>query len=421
MPLSLDRVFATAIDLGMSVFHYRCTDCRRSFARGEVRYLCPRCGGAWRPGRPLDGVLEAVFDYRRIAWEFDPHNPDWSLFSAVETEFYPQYRAGNTPLAPAGLLGRELGFDRLHVKNDALNPSGSLKDRASLLVVAEAVRLGEESIVTASTGNAASALAAVCAAAGRRAIVFTPASAPKAKLVQTMLCGATLVPVCGTYDDAFRLSLEYTQERGGLNRNTAYHPLTIEGKKTAALEIWAQLGFRAPDTVIVPCGDGVILGGVYKGFRDLREAGLIEKWPRLICAQAESSSAISRYVATGEFRSAEAPSTIADSISVSVPSNAHMARRAVSESGGFCVSVSDSEILEAQALLARTTGIYSEPAAAATVAALSRCRGRLEADQVIVLLITGHGLKDVAASLGRITLPEPIEPVLQAAVDRIGR
>jgi threonine synthase len=404
----------------MAPFHYRCTDCRRSYSRDEVRYLCPRCGGAWRPGRPLDGVLEAVFDYRRVAWEFDPHNPDWSLFSAVEPEFFPEYRAGNTPLVPAGLLGREQGLARLHIKNDALNPSGSLKDRASLLVVAEAVRIGEGRIVTASTGNAASALAAVCAAADRQAIIFAPASAPKAKLVQTMLCGATLVPVRGTYDDAFNLSLEYTRERGGLNRNTAYHPLTIEGKKTAALEIWAQLGFQPPDAVVVPCGDGVIIGGVYKGFRDLREAGLIEQLPRLVCVQAESSSAISQYVATGKFRAAEAPGTIADSISVSVPSNAHMARRAVCESNGFCVTVSDSEILEAQALLARTTGIYAEPAAAATVAALPECRGRLAADPMVVLLVTGHGLKDVDASLGRIALPEPIEPTLRAAVARIG-
>lgn len=405
----------------MPAFHYRCTGCRRSYTREEVRYLCPSCGGAWRPGRPLEGVLEAVFDYRRIAWEFDPHHPDWSLFSAVEREFYPKYPAGDTPLAPAGNLGRELGFDRLYVKNDALNPSGSLKDRASLLVAAEAVRLGEERIVTASTGNAASALAAVCAAAGLKAIVFTPASAPKAKLVQTILCGAMLVPVQGSYDDAFRLSLEYTRERGGVNRNTAYHPLTIEGKKTVALEIWAQLGFRPPDAVIVPCGDGVILGGIYKGFRDLRDAGLIERLPRLACVQAESSSAIARYVETGEFRAADAPGTIADSISVSVPSNAHMARRALSECGGFCLTVSDDEILEAQALLARTTGIYAEPAAAAAVAALPKCRGHLEPDQRIVFLITGHGLKDVDASLGSMTLPKPIEPVLRAAVDRIGR
>ena len=147
----------------MTPFSYRCTDCGRTYPRDEVRYLCPVCGKAYRPGIPLVGVLEAVFDYEAIQHLFDRANPDWNLFCAVEKEFHPPIQVGNTPLSPVNRLGTELGLPSLWVKNDGLNPSGSLKDRASFLVVAEARRLGMELIVAASTGNAASALAAVCA------------------------------------------------------------------------------------------------------------------------------------------------------------------------------------------------------------------------------------------------------------------
>src|ERR1022692_1135862 len=173
-----------------------------------------------------------------------------------------------------------------------------------------------------------------------------------------VLYGARVIPVRGSYDDAFRLSLEYTAAKGGLNRNTAYHPLTIEGKKTVGLEIWRQNGWRVPDAIIVPVGDGVILHGVYKAFYDLKSAGLISKMPRLVCAQAEKSSAIHQYITTGKYRNARNPKTIADSISVSIPSNAHLARKAVLESNGFSLTVTDKEILRGQRTLAEKTGVF---------------------------------------------------------------
>jgi threonine synthase len=391
-------------------FQYRCSHCRRTYGRDEVRYLCPECGRGYAPGMPLVGVLEAEFDYHRIARRFRRVRPDWDLFSAVEREYYPAYAAGGTPFSPAPRLGERLGWPRLWIKNDGLNPSGSLKDRASFLVVAEAARLNEKTIVAASTGNAASSLAAVCAAAGRRAVIFVPQSAPRAKLVQMLVCGARVIPVRGSYDDAFRLSLEYTQQRGGLNRNTAYHPLTIEGKKTAGLEIFAQNGLRVPDAILVPVGDGVIISGVYKAFHDLRAAGLCERLPRLIAVQADSSAAIHKYIVSGSFRPEPSPTTIADSISVSVPSNPDLARRAVLESGGFSLTVSDERILEAQALLAAEAGIFAEPAAAAVAAALlsEEARQRLDPGWQIVLLVTGHGLKDIEPPLSRLRIPEAV-------------
>jgi threonine synthase len=400
----------------MTPFLYQCTACGKLYHRDEVRYLCPDCARNYRPGIPLVGVLLAQFDYVAIRKRFRKLNPDWSLFSAVEDRHYPPYPLGHTPFFPASALGRALGFENVWLKNDGLNPSASLKDRASFLVVAEANRLREPSIVTASTGNAASALAAVCAAAGKQAIIFVPESAPRAKLVQMVIYGARVIPVRGSYDDAFRLSLEYTARRGGLNRNTGYHPLTIEGKKTVGLEIYEQNRFKAPDVILVPVGDGVIISGVFKAFHDLKAAGLIAKLPRLVCVQAERSAAIHHYIRCGKYQDAKRPDTIADSISVSIPSNAHLARRAVLESRGFSITVTDQEILRGQRLLAQKAGVFAEPAAAATVAALKKLRASelLGRKEQIVLLITGHGLKDVEAAMKTIRIPPSIEPAIDA-------
>lgn len=392
-------------------FMYHCTQCGKTFKQDQVQYLCPDCSKDWTAGEPLKGVLEVIFDYPAIEKQFDKAHPDWSLFSAVDPKYYPSYAVGNTPFTSVKRLADQLGFQNLWVKNDGLNPSGSLKDRASFLMVAEANRLNEGEIVAASTGNAASALAAVCAAAGKKAIIFAPASAPKAKLTQILQYGATLKAVNGTYDEAFKLSLEYSKKQGSLNRNTAYHPLTIEGKKTVGLEIYEQNGFKVPDAIIVPVGDGVIIAGVYKAFYDLREAGLIDHLPKLICVQAESSDAIHRFIQTGEYHNAKNPRTVADSISVSAPSNAYLARRAVVETGGFSITVSDEEILSAQTLLASSTGIFAEPAAAATVAGLVRIAANngghswpLQGDEQVVLLVTGNGLKDIDAAMRNIDL-----------------
>jgi len=351
-------------------------------------------------------VLEARFDYAAIAERYAAGEKLEDLLCAVEREFHPPYPVGKTPLFCSQGLGEAVGMSDVWIKNDGQNPSGSLKDRASFLVVAEAIRLGERNVVAASTGNAASALAAVCASAGKNAVIYVPKSAPRAKLVQMVLYGADVRLVDGTYDDAFALSLAHTAEKGGLNRNTAYHPLTIEGKKTVSLEIFETLG-KAPDWVVVPVGDGVIISGVWKGFFDLLRMGVIEKLPRLVCVQAERSDAIHRFISSGKYANAESPTTIADSISVSAPSNALMAKRAVEASFGLSVTVTDAEILEAQKTLARTTGVFAEPAAAASVAGLVKIRDSVGARERVVALVTGHGLKDIDAAMKGIDFEGP--------------
>ena len=389
-------------------FIYKCSQCGKEYKQDEVTYLCPVCSADYKPGVPLPGVLEVIYDYQALRQFYRKKNTEWNNFLPIEEKYLPDYPAGNTPFHRTMNLGNYLGFTNLWIKNDGLNPSGSLKDRASYLVVAEANRLGINEVVAASTGNAASSLSAVCASANKRAVIFLPSSAPKAKLVQNILCGASVIPVNGTYDDAFRLSLEYTSIKGGLNRNTAYHPFTIEGKKTVGLEMFWQNNYKTPDAVIVPVGDGVIIAGVYKAFYDLNEMGIIDKIPKLICVQAESSSAIHNYIKSGIYKDADNPITIADSISVTTPSNAILAKRAVEKSDGFSITVSDNEILEGQKILAEKTGVFAEPSAAVTVAALKKMSNEniLKKHEQIVLLITGHGLKDIETPLRNIKMPE---------------
>jgi len=389
-------------------FIYRCSVCNREYKRDEVRYLCPVCSKDYKPGIPLKGVLVVEFDYSYIRRHFNSRVPDFNLLSTVEKRYFPNYPVGNTPLIRNDRLGALLGVKNLFIKFDGLNPTGSLKDRASFLMVSEANRLREERIVCASTGNAASALSGVCAAANKKAIIFVPKSAPRAKLVQILLYGARIILVDGTYDDAFSMSLRYTKKRGGLNRNTAYHPLTIEGKKTVALEIVKQMNFKAPDAVLIPVGDGVIISGVYKGFYDLFMAGIIKKIPELISVQADSSNAINRFIRTNRYENAEKPSTIADSISVSTPSNAYLAKRAVESSDGDCVDVSDREILNAQRILSSHSGIFAEPAASASLAGAIKLRNKMKSYESVVLLVTGNGLKDIDTPLKEIRLPEPV-------------
>jgi len=378
---------------------FRCTHCDREYSRDEVTYLCPTCSREWEKGWPLPGVLETLYDYEAIGREWRKR-PEIELFAPVEKRYYPELPAGNTPFYHSPRLNGYFGNTDIWLKNDGLNPSGSLKDRASQLMVAEAVRRGEDTIVAASTGNAASALAAMAAARGLRSVIFVPASAPPAKLMQIRIHGAELIEVDGDYDEAFALSLQYTKEKCGLNRNTAYHPFTIEGKKTAGLEIFCQNRFRVPDWIVVPVGDGVILTGIHKGFSDLQRAGITGKLPHLLAVQAESSAAISNYWESGFYENALTPNTIADSISVKAPSNAFWARKCLIESRGAAVRVNEAQILQGQEQLARLTGVFAEPAAAVTLPGLERAykNGIIGKEEQVVLLITGHGLKGIGTA-----------------------
>lgn len=397
-------------------FIYKCTDCGREYNGGETMYLCPSCSAANTPSEPPAGVLNVMYDYAEV----HNKNPGFDslkksgfidLLPIASVDSLPPLRVGNTPLYTFNSVGGERVDFRLHLKDDSQNPTWSFKDRASALVSAYAKENGLETIVTASTGNAGSSLAGICASQGQRAVVMVPENAPLAKLTQIIMYGATLVPVKGTYDEAFDLSISASSEFGWYNRNTAYNPLTIEGKKTVSFELFEQMKYSVPDRIFVPVGDGVIISGIYKGFEDLMLLNIIDRIPVIVAVQSHKSDNLVRNLQLKKF-SVIPSSTLADSISVDIPRNFLMTRRYMQKYGGEAITVSDEEILGASSLLSRSTGLFAEPAASAAFAGfLSYRRGnqiRKNSDNVVML--TGSGLKDLKTVSGIIRMPKSIYP-----------
>jgi threonine synthase len=308
----------------------------------------------------------------------------------------PALAIGGTPLYSVRRLRSHLGMGNLWLKDDSRNPSASLKDRASIIAV---IRADGRTLACASTGNAASSLAVQAASVGLPCYIFVPYNAPRAKIVQLLMCGATVFAVEGSYDDAFDLCIEACNTFGWYNRNTGYNPYLVEGKKTVGLEIAEQLQWQVPDSVLVPTGDGCIISGVYRGFEDFYRLGLIDRIPRMIAVQAEGSPAIVRALEGDGIVRPYPAQTIADGISVSLPRNGAMAVKVIRESGGFGITVSDEEILAAEKELARLTGVFAEPSGAAGYAGLVRLlrEGRIRQDESTVLLVTGSGLKSIDA------------------------
>ena len=393
-------------------FKYVCSDCGKEYITDEIMYQCPECSklndGISFPKGNL--IVKLDKEVLKKAKEKDHVTPnDFYPYPSDDEEAYP---IGVTPLMAPRRLQEETGVKNLYFKLDSQLISGSFKDRASYEVALQAKAMGEKKIALASTGNAGAAMSAVGAAMGLDIILFVPASAPINKLMQSVLYGAKVIPVKGTYDDAFKLSIEYTRLHGGINRNTAYNPMTIEGKKSISIELFEQMGRKAPDAVYVPVGDGCIIAGVAKGFSDLLEAGLIDKMPRMICCQSTKSAAISNAIDNDDYSEFNA-TTRADSISVGLPANGRMAAGYVKESKGWTVRVSDEEILDSQIDLTAKAGVLSEPAAACAWAAFKKDKdhfvSELGEDAVAVVLLTGSGFKDMKAFDGRVKMPDAIE------------
>ena len=410
----------------MAAFQFRCTECDTVYAERDVETVCPACASTQERGAPTRGVLEVELDSLPSTWPAAPVSSTEFLTAFLPipgATHAPPLAVGGTPLAAAPALRAALDMPRLWIKDDSRNPSGSTKDRASWLVVAKAREYGRPTVATASTGNAATALGAVAAAAGLHAVVFVPASAPQAKLIQILSYGATVLRVNGTYDACFELCLEACERFGWYNRNTALNPFTVEGKKTASLEIARDMSPECPDVVLVPTGDGVIISGVAKGFADLERSGLIERRPRLIAVQPEGSAAIVHAVKHGAdtITPVHGAHSVADSLVVEAPRNARMCLREIRASGGSGVAVSDERIIAAIAELARLSGVFAEPAAAAALAGLHTAldQGLVERDERVVLLVTGSGLKDVQSAARGVTVPEPVAPTLEAVAWRV--
>jgi threonine synthase len=379
-----------------TVAGFKCVDCGREHRVDEIEYVCISCGGN----------LDVVYDYDLIcsmlsktSLAADRTPTIWryrALLPINSSSVTPPLTVGGTPIYACPTIARRFGLKQLWIKDDGRNPTGSFKDRPSAVAIVKAQEVGASIITTASSGNAGSALAGICASIGMESIIFVPASAPKAKIAQLQIYGATVVLIEGSYDQAYDLCQDASKEFGWYQRNTGYNPFTREGKKTAALEIAEQLNWEVPDKVIVSVGDGNIISGLWKGFNDLRRIGFIGELPQMIGAQSQNASAIVDAAAKDGVVHDQPAHTIADGINVGKPRDATMAVRAIRESGGCGIKVTDEEIIQAIPRLARETGVFVEPAAAASYAALVR---GIEGDAIkvgerVLLMLTGNGLKD---------------------------
>ncbi len=403
----------------------KCLMCGKQYRPDEVDYICPEHG--------YEGILDVEYDYDFIKgqiskeallssndltiWRYKPQLP-------VDPEaMVPPLAVGWTPLYHTPRLAGDLGLNALWIKDDGRQPTASFKDRASAVAVVKAKEKGAEIITTASTGNAAAALSGLCASIQQANVIFVPESAPQAKIAQLLVFGSRVFLVKGTYDDAFDLCLKATQTYGWYNRNTAYNPYMTEGKKTAAYEICEQLSWKTPDRVFVSVGDGCIIGGLHKGFKDLFALGWIDKMPKLMGVQAVGSSYLYTAWENDEDIHTKSPiqaQTVADSISSELPRDRIKAMAAVKETGGAFVCVEDHDILSAIPSMARSTGVFAEPAGAAAYAGLLKtlAQNLVSRDEAIVVLNTGNGLKDIAGAMQAVdqvgTKPHRVAPDLEA-------
>ena len=407
--------------------------------RNVICGRCVKCGKEY-PAVPdltnceCGGILDIIYDYDYIKSHFTKEqlaarkNPTmWryrELLPVEETTPDTPLRVGWSPLYETPRLAKLLGIKKLWVKDDGINPTAALKDRASAMAVAKAQEAGAKVIACSSTGNAASSLAGNAAAAGIKTYIFVPSRAPKGKVAQLMTFGATVISVQGSYEDTFELSKQAIDKWGWYNRNAAINPYLSEGKKTVGLEIMEQLNWQVPDYIAISVGDGCTIAGLWKGLKDLYAIGFIDRLPRLISAQAEGCHPINRAIETGEPWYPMEENTLADSIAVGVPRNADKALMAIRESDGLVVNVTDEEIMAAQKLLGRTCGVFGEPAGVTGAAGLKKLceQGKIPADATVVSVVTGNGLKDVANAIKScgepISIPSDMDRLLEAFAEK---
>lgn len=394
------------------------------FAESKVEYFNPQVGQV--------ATLDVLYDYEQLKRQLDrdrlTHCSTKTIWRykdllPIPTDFpVPPLAVGGTPLYSAPRLAADVGVRQAWVKDDGNNPTGSLKDRASIMVAARALSRGIRVVSTASTGNAAAALAGVGASVGAealRTVIFVPATAPEAKIAQLLVYGAEVVLVEGTYDTAFDLCYQTCISEGWYCRNTGINPYTTEGKKTVSYEIAEELGWQAPDVVVVSVGDGSIISGIHKGFWELYQLGWIQRIPRLIGVQALGSSPLvqawQQNLSAVDMQPQEVH-TLADSISAGLPRDRAKALRAVRESQGAFVAVTDDEIVAAISPFARLTGIFAEPSSAAIYAGARRAveLGYIHPQEQVVFVSTGNGLKDVRRAQAAVGTGLRVQPTLEA-------
>jgi threonine synthase len=406
------------------VTHLRCRECKAEYPL-EALYVCDRCFGPLEVGydhsalgsdpdqlrRRIQAGPQNIWRYADFLPVVDgPPGPSGRLASRTGLP------AGCTPLIKADRLASRLGLREVWVKNDAANPTHSFKDRVVSVAATRARELGFTTIACASTGNLANSVAAHGAALGLDSYVFIPADLEEQKVLATGVYGTRLVAVKGNYDDVNRLCTELSADREWAFVNVNLRPYYAEGSKTLAYEIAEQLGFELPDRCVVPIASGSLFTKIAKGFEEWRELGLVSsELPKMSGAQADGCSPVATAFAAGrEVCTPVKPDTIAKSLAIGNPADGPYALEEARRSGGSIDSVSDEEIRAGIALLAQTTGIFTETAGGVTTATLAKlaARGEIDPDERVVLVITGEGLKTLDAIRGTFEYSE-IDPSVE--------
>jgi len=393
-----------------------CINCKSEYPMDEMLYNCKKCGDLLEVKLDLEDLkrkLEKV-DWKRRSisvWkyrEFLPISDESKIITLQE---------GGTPLYKCERLAERLGIKNLYVKNEGANPTGSFKDRGMTVGVSKALEFNVKTVICASTGNTSASLAAYAARAGLNCVVLIPhGKIALGKLSQAMMYGAKVVAVKGNFDTALKIVVN-ASKTFGLYLLNSINPFRIEGQKTAAFEICEQLGWKAPDRIIIPVGNAGNITAYWKGFKELEAIEIIKELPRMTGVQASGASPIVNAFANGNegIEPVSDPETIATAIRIGNPVNWKRALKAIRESGGGAVTVTDDEIIYAQKLLARTEGIFVEPASAASIAGLKKLieSGEIGSEETVVCIATGHGLKDPEAAIKACEKIVEIEPSLE--------
>lgn len=393
----------------------KCRECGKEYPPAKI-YACEHCFGPLEVVYDLDVIeldRESFRNRPKTVWRYHELLPIHDKRKIVDLG------AGYTTLHRCERLAEALGLRSLYVKDDTVNPTGSFKDRPAAVAVSKALEFGAEAVGCASTGNLAAAVAAHAAKAGLPCYVFIPADIEISKVLQAATYGARIVAVKGTYDEANRLAAQASEVYEWALVNINIRPYYVEGSKTIAFEVCEQLGWRAPDHIVVPAASGALLCAIRRGFSQFKKLELIDDGEtRVTCAQPLGCSPIVSAFKSGAFdvEPIEHPRTIAKSLAIGDPGDGIYALRAVRESGGVAESASDREILEAILLLAKTEGIFAEPAGGVTIAVLRKLveLGTVSPDEEVVCCVTGSGFKATETILETVPKPVEVEPTLEA-------
>ena len=400
----------------------KCIDCGREYEASERIYFCPSCGG----------LLDVEYEYdRRLSltpWSKSFRERPlgvWryrELLPIEELDKVVTMNEGGTRLIRCRNLERDLGIREIYVKYEGDNPTGSFKDRGMTVGVTKALEVGAKTTICASTGNTSSSLAAYSAKAGLDCVVLVPShKIALGKLSQALIHGAKVLAVKGGFDDCLSLVKEISKDPRFYLLNSI-NPFRLEGQKTAAYEIYEQLG-DVPDKLIIPVGNAGNIVAYWKGFRELKLLGLTEKIPNMIGVQALGASPVYKAFIEGsdKIKPMESVETVATAIRIGNPVNWKRALRAARETGGMIGAVTDEEILWAQSILASREGVFAEPAGAAPIAFLIKAarEGLIEPDSRVVCIVTGHGLKDPDVVLRRVEKPVEVEPEVDSVLENL--